>query len=702
MRRRIEDLIGSRIDDAILQTLKNSHLFAAVDLAWDSSTITRRTIPLVLYAQRRIGIEACITALNSLGCKDEYVKNSPDKKQQYIELPKFSEVNVNIVRSVITRRVAAQSARFTNLYPFFRYETRGTGEADKLRADLTSQRQDIMADQYGYREAQIQWIRDMLLYPYCVVFPACVWDRESEWVSADDGTAPEFQLGEDGEPIIQSRIKRQGVPLVAPHPSRVIYDSAHPIHSINSDTGCEWFGFWDVVRYGQVADNADMFNRSELSFGEVSMNWMGSYSSYFSQYYTTVTAPQSDPTLASENDRKANIGRYSSSQRDAAVYLTHLYWKIKPNQWRMGRYPFPVWLHLVIANSRTVVAAEFMPDCPGFVFTHNTSAQRQNNLSMAHELLPWQDQLTNLFTQLLECARRDLFGIAVLNIDAFPTADENAQKVLKEFRAAFRSENFWTTISMLEVSIIKMKELGVDLDNVFKVIRQTPNTQINVLLNCISQVLAITERVMAMSPQEQAQLSPRETSATEIQVIAGTTENLYQMISDSIDAGRAALKRYLYNALLSCGEDEISLPVIARYRRKTAELAGFRVTDEEEMAPGTDRTHFVVTGSKAKLSAEYIFNSRDGSERSSNIQAAQTLVQMLGVLMQPAAMAMVTKGQLADVLNSIVRQSGAGADVLIEPPPGQDAMMVLPPQPQAPMAPQGPPVGVEQAQLPTQ
>ena len=682
MRKRIEQLIASRIDDSILQNLRASHLMAAVDLAWDSSMISRRTIPLVMYAQRRIDMDRCIKELQELKCADQYVKRDKSTGRVIgLDLPKFTEINVNLLRSVIGRRVAAQSARFTNLFPFFKYEPRGTSEADKLRGDLVSQRTDIMADQYGYRGSQVQWIRDMLLYPHCVVFPAAKWHREVEWIDANESMAEEYR---SQEPEVRAVVKREGVPMLCPHPSRVFYDMVHPITSINSDSGCEWFGFWDVCRYSEIGDNSDYFNRGVVSYNAESTNWFFTYSSYFSQYYCTIKPPFEEGTLASYNDRKNQVGYYSSAMRDSAVYLTHYYWKVRPNQWRMGDYPHHVWLHLVIANSRTIIGAEIMPDCPGFVFSFNESAQRTVNLSMANELMPFNDQLSNLFSHLLEATKRDMFGVAMLNLDAFPVENPDAKQALDDFRSTMKNENFFASTTVVEVSLIKMRELGIDLENVFKITRPQPNQNLTAIYNAITQVMLMGERVMSLSPQEQAQMAPRETSATEVQIAAAATENMYQFISDAVDEGRAAMKRYLYHALISLGSEFIYLPVVNRYRKDIAQRAGFRIVDEEELAaPGLPQ-QFSVIGKKHQLQAPYIFNTRDGAERVSNIQSAQTLVQLLGVLMQPAVLAMLQREKLADLINTIVRQSGAGVDITLEPPPGTGSMTLMPDQAMGP------------------
>jgi hypothetical protein len=681
-RKKIEELLSSRIEESLLQSLSSSHLIAAVDLAWDSSTITKRTIPLVMYAQGRIDTEKCVQSLKDLKCSDQYIKNGEGGKK-YIDLPKFFDVNINLVRSVITRRVAAQSARYTNLWPFFKYDTRGTSEVDRLRGDLLSQRIDIQADQYGYRDQGVQWIRDMLLYPKCMVFPACKWDREVEYYQVDDTLAEEFRVGESNKKLnIRSRVKREGVPMITPHASRVFWDRAFPAESINTDSGCTWFGFWDIVRYGSILDEPSYYNRNQISYGQKTVDLFNAYGNYFSQYYDVINPPPAPEGVYDTNSAKTPFEFYTASKRDSSTFMTHIYTKMKPNQYGLGDYPFDLWIHWTVADSRTVIHTEIMPDTPGFVFSHNSSSQRKNNLSMAHDLMTFQDQLTNLFSQLCECAKRDLFSLTLLNLDAFPSDNPESIKTLNELRNAMKSGNFQSAMSILEVSLVKMRELNIDLDNVFKVIRQPPNTQIGEIINAIGQTIMMAERVMAMSPQEQAQLSPRETSATEVQVVAGTTENVYQFISDSFDAGRAAMKRYLYNAFMSLATEDVKLPVVERYRVETVKEAGFEPlldkTNNEKPVMG-------VTGSKWSLeSAEYLFTTRDGAERASNIQSAQTLTQMLGLLMQPPILSKITNSQLCDLINTIIRQSGAGVDVTITPSPGTDNQPVQPDIPQMP------------------
>ena len=191
---------------------------------------------------------------------------------------------------------------------------------------------------------------------------------------------------------------------------------------------------------------------------------------------------------------------------------------------------------------------------------------------------------------------------------------------------------------------------------------------------------------MCLSPQEQGQPTPREISATEVNVMASTTETMYMFITDSVDEGRAALKRYLYNANMSLGSDDVRLPVAGRYRRGTAERVGLTIeTSQGDSGIGlNEEGKYTVVGKKNKLAAELLFTSRDGSDRASNLQSAQILTNLMNVLAQPAVMQNMTRGQFATIVNSIIRQSGAAVDIVLEPPPGTETEPLISAVPQGP------------------
>lgn len=676
-REKIEDMISSRVSEHIIWSLKNHHLYSSVDLAWDSTPITKQIVPLVLYAQKRINMQSCVKELSKLKNTSQYVKKDAKGKVVGVNLPKFFEVNINLIRSFVTRRLAAQSNRFNNLYPFFKYEPRTTEAAGKLRADVLSQRIDVMADQYNYRHFQTQLIRDMFLYGHTVAFPRAAWERDVHW---EQTPVAEQYAPEGTQTKRRTKVVREGVSWVAPHPTRTFYDFNYPLASLNTDTGCEYVGFWDIGRFGDIVENPNYFNREEVGFSTGQIGLFSKYANYFNQYYTTITPPQVDDDLTGFNDRKNQVGHYSSEEKDASVFITEYFFKAIPKDYGIGAYPYPVWIHLKVAGESTVVYAEILPSSPASVFSFNENDSRLLNISVAHELMPFQDQLTNLFSQLLETAKADLFSVAIINSDMWPDNDEG-RKALEDFRNTMKGENFYATTHALDASFSKLQDLGIEpnADNVFKIVRSQPNGNLTSIFNSITALLGMAEKLMALSPQEQGQPAPREISATEVLSISNTTDSVYTFISDAIDEGRASMKRILYESLMSCGSNSIHLPVLGRYSRSIIERAGFEVEmgDGDLMDPDLERRYTVI-GSKRRLMHDYIFTSRDGSERASNSQAATVLVQLIQVLNQPQVLGAIGKEKYFEIINEIFRLSGAGIDLKLELSPGESDDMTTP------------------------
>ena len=91
--------------------------------------------------------------------------------------------------------------------------------------------------------------------------------------------------------------------------------------------------------------------------------------------------------------------------------------------------------------------------------------------------------------------------------------------------------------------------------------------------------------------------------------------------------------------------------------------------------PQVERRYTVI-GEKHKLIHDYVFNSRDGGERSSNMAAANILTQMLPVLQNPLLVQALTKEKYYEILNAIFRNSGAGVDLNLQLQPGEDNSLV--------------------------
>ncbi len=679
-RKEFEDMIGGWLQENICLSLKNHKLHSAVDMAWDSAPINKYNLPLLQFAQGRIDTSKVESVLKEIPNGEKYVKKNDAGQVVGIDLPKFTDMNVNLVRSVISRRVAAQTSRY-DLWPHFKYESRDGTQVGRVRADMTSQRMDIMADQYGYTSFEEQVCRDMLLYPNgSFAFPRCAWERDVQW--RKKGKAEEFQAGE--EFYTEAVVVREGVAWVNPHPARVFYDNNYSAASLNTDTGCEYVGFWDIERWGNIRRNPAYFNQDSVGFSSDSSGWFSQHLSYLSSCFDKIVPPTME-NPSDQNERKTNVGFYSVMADDVSVFFSNLWVKIIPSNWNIGTYPYPIWIHLKCAGDNTVVYADRMPSGPCSVFRFNCNDGRLNNISMAHELMQYQDQLTNLYSQLLRTIQADLFAVGVLNEDIFPAgAEGDAAKAA--FKSVMQGGGWQTqTMQVLTCSFEKLSQLhGKEItpDMVFKVVRSSPNTAITAIFEAIARVVAMAERLLVMSAHESGQAATHEISATESNQIATSTDAIYNFISAAMDRGRAAMKRICYESVVACGTDEIVLPVSKRYPKDVVTKAGFKVLDKDD-ARDSDVGYITVTGSKQSLVHDYIFTSRDGSNRASNTAAASALVQLITPFVtsnpsaQNAILSAMGKEKLFELINAVFRLTDAGVDLNLELKPGEDDALLL-------------------------
>jgi hypothetical protein len=685
-RQEFEQQIASWVQEGIVFSLRDRAKLSAVDLAWDAMPIKEHILPLMQYAAGRLDFQKAVTALKDVPCGGQYIKKNEKGEAQSIDLPKFTQVEINLIRSVITRRVAAQAVKYDNLWPWFNYEPRDMTQVGRLRGDLTSQRMDIMADQYDYRHQQTQETRDMFLYTHSISFPRASWEREIQLERKD--VAPEFKPAEGAKIPTRARVVKEGVAWVNPHPGRVFSDNNYPLSSLNCDIGCEHIGFWDVTRSGDIRKNPAYFNRDKVTFSANSLGWFGSYASYFQQYFdmNTISAPKLPGSEAEGNDRKNNVGLYTAEMDDTSAFITHLWVKVIPRNLRLGTYPHPIWIHLKVAGDNTVIYADIMPSSPAAVASYNAHDGRVCNISVAHELMPFQDQLTNLFSQLLEETKRDLFAIGVLNEDVFPD-DEEGRKSKAAFVSAMKGENYYASIQILTASFSKLAQVlgqqnALSSDNIFKIVRSEPNTALNEIFSAITTVISLADRLQVMSSNENGQAIQHETSATENTLIAKSTDTVYSFISSAIDEQRAAKKRICFESLIACSSSDLpTLPVMKRYPDDVIKKAGFDIKDTDDIGP----VKFVtVTGGTRSLVHDYIFTSRDGGNRMNSPQGASVLVQLLGQgigSLHPAAqnaiLSAMGKGKLFEIINTIFRMLDVGVDMNLEVQPGDGDELLL-------------------------
>lgn len=627
IRKRIEKRINSRVRTGMELGAKDADRYLAVDIAWDGETISKDVVPLLLFAQGKIDQTSLVNRLDRLGCADKYIEEEkveggePIKK---LSVPRLYETSINLVRSLLMRRIAAQSARYSNLWPYFKYESRSKTMENRARASILSARVDIMADQYGYRRLFVQAIRDMFLYGHVVLFPSCSWDVVKE------SRVKQVRGEYEGEPELEKVVVREGVDFLNPHPTRVYWDVSQPLSKLNTDTGPDYIGFWDIARYGSLKDDPGYFNRDKLLYSSWFPELITKYPNLFGYCFEptvvkSVARPEcggiadtgSAAGMAQHNDRGMNVGYFSTEDRDKGISLVNHFERINPKQEGICDYDGDVWVRFVTTADETIVYAEPMPSMPAVYGGINENDSRLANPSMAHDLLGIQDQLTNILSQLLKDMKTAMTEIWMVDKDQL---DAEAQKYIKE---AITTEKIYQSAQAVFYSGSEARTIGLDgkANRIIERIQIEVSRKISDAFRAITELMELAERLMVLSPQELGQNSRREASASEVVEIAKSVDTIYTFISDGVDELRAGTKKLLFESLQACSSSKLKVPDEEMFQEET--LQNIKM----------DSDNGLIIGEVSDLQHEYVYNSRDGVERTSNVEAAKVLANSLNNLL---------------------------------------------------------------------
>jgi hypothetical protein len=695
IRTRFQSRIRSRLLDGIGNNCRVNRPMQAVDLAWDSPPIQKETIPLMLWAQGKITIKQAYDQL----CPTAAPGTTPPPNQFFrkvgediLELNKvrICEVTVDLMKSYITRRHAAMDSLWSQLWPLFKYDPRGLDDLSLFRADVLTQRVDIMADAYNYRHFRSQCNRQMLLYGWSCAFPRSAWDRTDGWRIKKTNT------GEEGDEI-ESYIKREGLDFVNPHPARIYYDASAPLPNINTDTGPKWIGYWDIVRYGTLLEQgADYFNVNHIFVSDGWIDLATQFSTFFQTYFnpTVMTFPEcggSDPSLW--NDVKVKVGRYTSESVDQGILLTQHFEKINPLEEGIGEYNADVWLRLVVAGDCTIVGAEFMPSLPACYGGINIADGRFANQSMGMALLGYQDQATNIVTHMLQQLRASMIQLVLLDTDSLPP------DIVGEITKNAKNKDWWLELKVLPYSATKLKDVGFqDPRQAFVIVQNQITNVIDGALKALAQLLNLADRLLVLSPNEQGQPNPREVSAREVNEVSTSVQSIYSFINSGPREQVASMKRMIFESLITCASQNIRVPVEKRYTADVIKRAGFTIPDDvkemiavrnaknvspgkpgQEQGPPQDDllpSQTPVMGNLRDLNYDYYFDSRDGSERQVNAQGAQVIMSLAQFLFKlPGVPEKMGMKSMLDMANLIIRMSGAPWNFQFDLPVGQSDEM---------------------------
>jgi hypothetical protein len=652
--RRLRRLIYSRIQEGRTLNLRDFRYFAAIDYAYDAAY--QQTTPTLVQhvIEKKMTYEESLEVIRGWGLNWEDIfslrcdangKQLRDTKGNClydVHAPSLVRTLIPLVKAYVTVR-AAKLYTDRDQIPLFKYEPIVATEENRVLCEILTSVAEAMVTQFGYRAQLKDAILHDLLYGICMMFPAEAWYHEEQMVPDGDG--------------FKKTTIREGLRFLQPHPTRFFYDLMWPTSSFNSDSGCEFSGHWRVVRYGSVYHNSDYFNKEVIPFGT---NWFENTLSgtYFSDFYPcTMQFPSCRPV--SESNREDRAAFYCLADEDKAIFLTECFFKLVPKEWDLGEYEYPVWFRFVVASNDTVIFAEPLSYTPNTYFGYDADGGRVRNPSMALELIPFQDQLGNILSQILLTAKQNL--INVVFYDKWQVDATQLQKLKNP------SEMLARAITWMEMDNEKNAIAGLDTRRAFDQV-SFPKQSVAELTNTLNTVIGIAERMLVLSAQEIGSAASHQQSAQEIKTISGNVGVRVAYTGTFIDDAIDAWKKQIADAsvaYMDTGFIALISPDIPNLEEHAKKL-GFEVVTR---GGGNVKTRVKVKKqSIMPMLLEGLASTRDGPDRGTDSQAATVQMKTWqAIASNPELAQQVGARTIVKGIEQAAILGGAGSDFKIEP-----------------------------------
>ncbi len=658
---RFVDLQIARIKAGVSRNMSYSREFWAVDQAFDapqrqvSQTLVQGLFEKNLSADQLsnvVGELGLTRMLTDVYDTNGHVMNGSDgQPMKGLNLPTFFHVFVPLVAAYVKIRWA-KLFNERNLFPLYRYNPASLTRINRIKSEIITSSIQRMAQNMGYKSIERQSILYMLMYSRCINFPVEPYFKEEQLVSV-----------EEGDP--RSAIVKEGVRYHVPHPSRVYYDQAHPLSTVNTDTGVTYGGYWDVKRFGELfSDGASFWNLDKIGIDAKSVFRGGSKAqrAYEMMFPCVAEFPwSSDPSRT--NDRQGEAFRYSTDRLDDGVHVAIHYVKVVPREWDLFDYEHPVWMRLVIAGETKVIYCEPIAYPPMVAYLYDDDTGKANSSSLALELIPFQDQTTNMFSQYILSVRRNLDRTVFFDKDKVDAKDIEALRTADN-RPRVES-NF------VPFSGTARRHAGLNSSNPFQAVdRHQVNTA--EIAASISLFLNILERLIGFSPQEVGAVSSHEQSATEVSLTAQGVSSRTDLTSSFVDEGIHARKNQLYLAMRAYGSKEVvaEVPAGSGITTEDIEKAGFEV---DETSADLD-TKIGVRAQIKHLDIDGFSTDREGRNRVTDSRVASTMIQTFQVMFsQPQVVEVIGVTKLIQFFNQVLQYTGVPKDFRLQVPEGENA-----------------------------
>lgn len=642
--------IHNTIENGIKRNRQDYRLYKAMDWAYDAPFYQVSATQLRGLMSSNPDQKKVMETVNSWGlthllpdrlnedgstCCDPLTK----KPIKELNLPVFFNIFVPVVMAYVTIRWAAIFAQ-RNLVPLYKYEPVTFTNENRFICEVITQVVQKQSTWFGYPADLKQSILQTLLYGFCINFPREAWHRE-------------LQEDESGKP----KIVREGLRWEMPHPTRTYYDLYHRLSSLNSNSGCEYAGHWQLVRYRDIHDHPDYWNKDSITQGAV--DWFDlANSDFLSQVFPCNMSFPNPNSVVGDLDRQNAAARaYGSGDFDAATLLTSHFQRLIPEQHGLGTYKYPIWMRFLFASDNTVIWAEPLSFSHIPTYTYDADFNRARFRSLALEIMPFQDHISNVLSQWILAAKENLINPVFYDKEKIPAT------YLKELRDI--GQKLYKGRMFVPFSSTQNYRLKQDQHEAFfsPALTHHPTGELN---NLIVGILNMLDRVMQLSPQEIGQAAPHEQTAEETRVIAGNTSTRINHTGTGIDDADNAKKTALYDALMANADDNITVGVTSSVATtkeefdKLLKAVGFQLTDKEAgFDPNKPETMYKVTGNKSKLEIEMFSSTRDNDDRINLPAVADAMSKMfIAISNNPLLVQSIGTTQLVELLNQILNTAG--------------------------------------------